>query len=128
MLAPEPPTLTTVFPGDHPPAPWRMEAQRTRIRTMPETTTVTEAKARLSELVAAVANTQDHIDITRNGEPAAVLMSYTELAALRETIAILSDPAAVADIQQAKADIAAGSTVAVEELRTAMLVRRPATA
>ncbi len=55
-------------------------------------------------------------------------MSYTELVALRETIAILSDPAAVADIQQAKADITAGSTVAVEELRTAMLVRRPATA
>ncbi len=86
------------------------------MRTTPETTTVTEAKARLSELVAAVAHTQDHIDIT------------TELVALRETIAILSDPAAVADIQQAKADIAAGSTVAVEELRTAMLVRRPATA
>lgn len=115
-------------PQEDPPTVMALEAQRTRIRTMPETTTVTEAKARLSELVAAVANTQDHIDITRNGEPAAVLMSYTELAALRETIAILSDPAAVADIQQAKADIAAGSTVAVEELRTAMLVRRPATA
>jgi len=95
---------------------------------MSETTTVTDAKARLSELVAAVAKTQDHVDITRNGEPAAVLMSYTELAALRETIAILSDPAAVAEIQQAKADIAAGSTVSVEDLRAAVLARRPATA
>ncbi len=95
---------------------------------MSETMTVTDAKARLSELVAAVAKTQDHVDITRNGEPAAVLMSYTELAALRETIAILSDPAAVAEIQQAKADIAAGSTVSVEDLRAAMLARRPATA
>jgi len=95
---------------------------------MSETTTVTNAKARLSELVAAVANTQDHVDITRNGEPAAVLMSYTELAALRETIAILSDPTAVAEIQQANADIAAGSTVSVEDLRAAMLARRPATA
>lgn len=95
---------------------------------MSETTTVTDAKARLSELVAAVANTQDHVDITRNGEPAAVLMSYTELAALRETIAILSDPTAVAEIQQANADIAAGSTVSVEDLRAAMLARRPATA
>jgi len=95
---------------------------------MSETTTVTDAKARLSELVAAVAKTQDHVDITRNGEPAAVLMSYTELAALRETIAILSDPTAVAEIQQAKADIAAGSTVSVEDLRAAMLARRPATA
>jgi len=95
---------------------------------MSETTTVTDAKARLSELVAAVAKTQDHVDITRNGEPAAVLMSYTELAALRETIAILSDPTAVAEIQQANADIAAGSTVSVEDLRAAMLARRPATA
>ncbi len=95
---------------------------------MSETMTVTDAKARLSELVAAVANTQDHVDITRNGEPAAVLMSYTELAALRETIAILSDPTAVADIQQAKADVTAGSTVSVEDLRAAMLARRPATA
>lgn len=39
------------------------------IRTMSQTMTVTDAKARLSELVAKVASTQDHIDITRNGEP-----------------------------------------------------------
>jgi antitoxin YefM len=89
--------------------------------------TVTDAKARLSELVAAVATTQEHVDITRNGEPAAVLVSYAELAALRETIAILSDPGAVEDIRQAEADILAGHTVNVEKLREAMLTRRPAT-
>lgn len=94
---------------------------------MSETMTVTDAKARLSELVAAVANTQDHIDITRNGDPAAVLMSYTEVAALRETIAILSDAAVVSDIQQAKADVATGTTIAAADLRPAMLARRPAT-
>jgi len=43
--------------------------------------TVTDVKARLSELVAMVASTQDHVDITRNGEPAAVLISYAELTA-----------------------------------------------
>lgn len=37
---------------------------------------MTEAKARLSELVAAVATTQDRIDITRNGEPATSLVSW----------------------------------------------------
>lgn len=95
---------------------------------MSQTLTVTDAKARLSELVAAVAATQDHVDITRNGEPVAVLVSYAELAALRETIAILSDPSAVQDIQQAEEDIRAGRTVDAEALRHSMLSRRPATA
>ena len=90
--------------------------------------TVTDVKARLSELVAMVERTQDHVDITRNGEPAAVLVSYAELTALRETIAILSDPRAVEDIRQAEADIAAGTTTNADDLHAAMLARRPATA
>ncbi|MDP9117438.1 MAG: type II toxin-antitoxin system prevent-host-death family antitoxin [Actinomycetota bacterium] len=95
---------------------------------MSQTMTVTDAKAHLSELVSVVASTQDHIDITRNGELAAVLMSHTELAALRETIAILSDAHAVEDIRQAEVDIAAGDTTNAADLRDTMLARRPATA
>lgn len=93
---------------------------------MSQTMTVTDAKARLSELVAMVERTQEHIDITRNGEPAAVLVSYAELDALRETIAILSDARLVEDIRQGEADIAAGNTVDAEDLRDAMHSRRPA--
>ncbi len=95
---------------------------------MSETMNVTEAKARLSELVAAVATTQDHVEITRNGEPAAVLVSHVELAALRETVAILSDPRAVEDIALAEADVAAGRTIDAEDLREVMRSRRPASA
>lgn len=95
---------------------------------MSYTLTVTDAKARLSELVAMVASTQDHVDITRNGEPAAVLISFAELDALRETIAILSDPLAVEDIGQAARDIAAGETTSAEDLRSTMLARRPSSA
>jgi antitoxin YefM len=91
---------------------------------MSEVLTVTDAKARLSELVAAVASTQDHVDITRNGQPAAVLISHAELTALRETIAILSDPAAVEDIKEAEADVLAGRTVNADQLREAMRTRR----
>lgn len=90
---------------------------------MSETLTVTDAKARLSELVAAVAATHDHIDITRNGEPAAALVSHAELAALHETIAILSDAAAVADLRQAEHDVAAGDTVDAESLRDSLSAR-----
>ena len=107
---------------------WRGSHDRTRIRTMSQTMTVTDAKARLSELVAMVERTQEHIDITRNGEPAAVLVSHAELDALRETIAILSDAALVENIRQAEADIAAGNTVNAEDLRDAMQTRRPASA
>lgn len=95
---------------------------------MSQTMTVTDAKARLSELVAMVERTQEHVDITRNGEPAAVLVSHTELDALRETIAILSDASLVEDIRQAEADIAAGNTVNADELRDSMQARRPANA
>ena len=95
---------------------------------MSQTMTVTDAKARLSELVAMVERTQEHVDITRNGEPAAVLVSYAELDALRETIAILSDATLVEDMRQAEANIAAGNTVNAEELREAMQTRRPASA
>lgn len=95
---------------------------------MSETMNVTEAKARLSELVASVAATQEHIEITRNGEPAAVLISHDELDALRETVAVLSDPQMVADIAEAMADIRVGRTVDPEDLRVSMASRRPATA
>jgi antitoxin YefM len=95
---------------------------------MSQTMTVTDVKARLSELVAMVESTQEHVDITRNGEPAAVLVSYAELTALRETVAILSDARLVDDIRQAEADIAVGDTVNAEDLREAMQGRRPGTA
>lgn len=86
--------------------------------------TVTDLKARLSELVDAVATTHDHIEITRNGEPAAVLISAAELDALRETITILSDPEAVSQIRQGEADIAADRLTEAEDFREAMLARR----
>ncbi|MBV9822553.1 MAG: type II toxin-antitoxin system Phd/YefM family antitoxin [Actinobacteria bacterium] len=89
-----------------------------------QTVTLTEAEARFTELVALVEQTREHINITRNGAPAAVLVSHTELEALRETIAILCDPAMVADLREAEADIAAGNTVDAESLRESMQARR----
>jgi prevent-host-death family protein len=90
---------------------------------MSRTLSITEAKAKLSELVAAVATTQDHIDITRNGEPAAVLVSHAEITTLRETIAVLSDAQAVADIAESLAEIREGRTTKAEDLRQTLLSR-----
>lgn len=88
--------------------------------------TAADAKARLSELVAAVADTQEHVDITRNGRPVAVLVSPVELDALRETIAILSDARAVDDIRQAEDDVRRGETTPVQQVGGTLLARTSA--
>jgi hypothetical protein len=51
-----------------------------------------------------------------------LLVSHTELAALRETIAILSDPLAVQDVRQTEQEVLAGCTVNAEEIRDSSVV------
>jgi PHD/YefM family antitoxin component YafN of YafNO toxin-antitoxin module len=59
--------------------------------------------------------------ITRNGRDAAVLISAQDLAELEETVAVLSDPEALAEIREADAAYARGDVVrgidAVRRLR-----------
>lgn len=55
-------------------------------------TTLADAKARFSELVASAEATHERTTITKNGRPAAVIISAENLASLEETLAIMSDP------------------------------------
>ncbi|MDQ1287645.1 MAG: antitoxin YefM [Actinomycetota bacterium] len=68
-----------------------------------ETTSLADAKARLSELIATVAGTWERVVITKNGRPAAVLMAVEDLEALIETLEVLSDSEAMAAIRGAEA-------------------------
>jgi PHD/YefM family antitoxin component YafN of YafNO toxin-antitoxin module len=49
--------------------------------------------------------------ITKNGATAAVLMSAEDLESLEETVALLSDDAAMAEIAEAEAAVAKGDVV-----------------
>lgn len=82
----------------------------TRILVM-TTTSLATVKARLSAFVDSVHDTHERVTITRNGEPAAVLISPDDLASLEETIAILSDPATMAGIREGQAAVQAGDVV-----------------
>ena len=65
----------------------------------------------------------DRITVTRNGRPAAVLMSADDLAALEDTLELLSDPTAMADIEHARRQVEAGHTVSADEIRARYLQR-----
>lgn len=80
-----------------------------------------EIKKRLSEIVDGVEERHDRVVLTRNGRPAAVLISPDELESLEETLAILSDPKAVKAIRTAEAEIDAGKGVEGDALRAKYL-------
>ena len=77
----------------------------------------------LSEFVDRAEREHERIVVTRNGRPAAVLLAYDDLAALEETLDVLSDPEALADIRQADAEVGRGEVVRGEVVRGVEAVR-----
>jgi antitoxin YefM len=64
-----------------------------------------------SDVVDRVEHQHERVIVTRNGHEAAVLISPEDLAQLEETISVLSDPTALADIREADAAYARGDVV-----------------
>jgi len=73
------------------------------VKTLP----LSEAKMKLSALVDHVKNTDEEVLITKNGRPAAVLVSNEELESLKETVAIRSDAELMADIRRGVSELKA---------------------
>lgn len=82
-----------------------------------ETMSLSEARRRLSSLLEQVENTHERVTVTRNGRPAAVLISPEELEALEETLDLLSDPAAMERLREGEAAVAAGDVLDEDQLR-----------
>lgn len=82
------------------------------------------AKDKLSALVDQVEGTHERVTITRNGQPAAVLVSPDDLEALEETLDVLSDPDLMAQLRQAEAELRRGDTYSETELRDLIARRR----
>ena len=84
---------------------------------MPRTVPVREFRTRLAELLAEVADRREHVTVTRDGRPAAVLVPVDEYEALEETAETLSDKDALAAIHRGLDDLAAGDDVLLEQVR-----------
>lgn len=71
-----------------------------------------------SDFVDRVCKHHERVVVTRNGTPAAVLISPQDLESLEETLAILSDPEEMRAIAEAEREIAEGNVVrGVEAVR-----------
>jgi prevent-host-death family protein len=68
-------------------------------------------KDRLSEFVDRVQQEHDRVVITRNGTPAAVLISPDDLDSLEETLDLLSDRRAIKELRDGELAVAAGDVV-----------------
>ena len=78
------------------------------------------ARAQLSKLVDDAVRTHQRVEVTKNGRRAAVIMSADDYDSLMETLDILSDAEAMAEIRQADADVAAGRISTLEEVTAEM--------
>ncbi len=67
--------------------------------------------------------THDRVTVTRNGRPSAVLISPEELTSLEDTLDLLSDPEAIAQLLQSQSAHVAGDYVTGEELAAKYLNR-----
>lgn len=67
-------------------------------------TTLADAKARFSELVASAEATHERTTITKNGRPAVVIIAAEDLQSLEETLAIMSDPELLNAIRERAAE------------------------
>ncbi len=65
-----------------------------------KTLSLSEVKMKLSSLVDAVYKTDEEVVITKNGFPAAVLISPDEFESWKETIAVRSDSAFMDEIKK----------------------------
>ncbi len=84
----------------------------------------TDARNRLSELIDEVERTHERIEITRHGHAVAVLISSDDLAALEETLDVLSSPEAMRQLGESRDAIEAGDVLDAHELAALMAKRK----
>jgi antitoxin YefM len=82
---------------------------------MAETVPFTEAKAHLSELVDRTSREHERFVVTRNGRPAAILMSPEDLESLEATVDILEDRKLLESIRTSRREAAEGKRLRLRD-------------
>jgi antitoxin YefM len=82
-------------------------------------------KAHFSQVIDDVAGTHERVTVTRNGSPVAVILAVEDYESMMETLEILSDRQAVAEVREAEQQMAQGEVYSEDQVRAALAGRRP---
>ncbi len=77
----------------------------------------TEARAKLTELLDEVEARHEHLVITRRGRAAAVVLAAGEWEAIEETLDVLQDEEALADLRESEKDVKEGRLLSLSDVR-----------
>ena len=77
---------------------------------------ISDARAKLPDLVEQVDKGMERLVITVNGKPKAILMSHEELEAIEETAEILAIPGAKKEILQGLKEAKKGKGIPLSDL------------
>ncbi|MHB1853280.1 MAG: type II toxin-antitoxin system Phd/YefM family antitoxin [Acidimicrobiales bacterium] len=103
---------TPSVPSDPSPRKWEVVFASALIVTpATEQVSLADAKARLSEVVEGIETEHRRVVITKHGRPSVVVLAVEDLEALEDTLEVLSDADAVADLREAAAARRTGQTI-----------------
>ncbi len=76
-----------------------------------------QARSDLTKLLDQLAERHEHFVITRNGLPAAVMMSPADYEAIQETVEVLQDRELLEALRKSQADVKAGRVSAWKDVK-----------
>ena len=76
---------------------------------------ITQAKAKLLDMVRQLRNTNDTIAITKNGVPEAVMLSMRKFEGILETSDILADPEMMRQLKGSAKDVKEGRLIDLDK-------------
>jgi antitoxin YefM len=82
-----------------------------------KTLSLSEAKARLSELAEEVDRTHERVLITKNGREYVVVLSVEDLESIEATLELLADPQAQERVRQSQLEVERGDFLTEAEVR-----------
>lgn len=88
------------------------------------TQSLASVKAHFSHVIDEVAGTHERVTVTKNGSPVAVILAVEDYESLVETLEILSDPKATAEIREAESQMNDGEVYDEADVRAALAARR----
>ena len=84
---------------------------------MPNTISITDARANLYDLIEEVSASGRRVIITNKGQTKAILVSPEELASWEATLDVFSDPKLVKGIKKGLEDLKKGRVIPWEEVK-----------